>query len=90
MLGKKRNGDKYMTGYLQMFHQFITSGAESMRPVFIVLLEMLLLVSGEVHQVPQQECLHHGELSSRTNVAATELFSFCFKYPARSYDLFKL
>lgn len=50
-----------MTGYLQMFYQFITSGAESMCAVFIVLLEMLLLVSGEVHQVPQPERLHHGE-----------------------------
>lgn len=59
-----------MTGYLQMFRQFITSGAESLRSVLIMLLEVLLLVSGEVHQVPQQERLHHGELSSRTIVAS--------------------
>lgn len=25
------------------------------------LSQMLLLVPGEVHQIPQQECLHHGE-----------------------------
>lgn len=28
------------------------------------LSEMLLLVPGEVHQIPQQECLHHGEWAS--------------------------
>lgn len=41
----------------------ITRGAESMCSFLIVLPEVLLLVSGEVHQVPQQERLHHGELS---------------------------
>lgn len=63
-----------MTGYVQMFYHFITSGAESMCSVLIVLLEMLFLVSGEVHQVPQQERLHHGELTSRTIVASLYLF----------------
>lgn len=41
----------------------ITRGAECMCSFHIVLPEVLLLVSGEVHQVPQQERLHHGELS---------------------------
>lgn len=42
----------------------ITRGAECMCSFHIVLPEVLLLVSGEVHQVPQQERLHHGELSA--------------------------
>lgn len=37
------------------------SGPESLRSLPTLLLEMLLLVPGEVHQVPQQERLHHGE-----------------------------
>lgn len=28
--------------------------------------EVLLLVSGEVHQVPEQKCLHHGEFHSHS------------------------
>lgn len=75
-----------------MFHQLTTSGAESMRSLLTVLLEMLLLVSGEVHQVPQQERLHYGELSRRTAVASIDfvLFLFCLKYLGYCYDLFKL
>lgn len=37
------------------------SGAKCLCPFPHVLLEVLLLVSGEVHQVPQQECIHHGQ-----------------------------
>lgn len=43
------------------FNPFLPSGSEPVRSVLIVLPEMLLLVSGEVHQVPQQERVHHGE-----------------------------
>lgn len=64
-----QNIDK-MSGYLHFFYQFITSGAESVCSVPIVLSEMLLLVSREVHQVPQQECLHYGELSRAASVAS--------------------
>lgn len=39
------------------------SGAESVCSLPFVLPEMLLLVSGEVHQVPQQKRLHHGLLA---------------------------
>lgn len=46
------------------FHLLLPSGPESLRSLPTLLLEMLLLVSGEVHQVPQQERLHHGESSS--------------------------
>lgn len=53
-----------VTNDLEMLYHLLTSCAESMRSVLIVLLEVLLLVSGEVHQVPQQERLHHGELCS--------------------------
>lgn len=59
-----------MSGSLHFFYQFATSGAESVCSLPAVLSEMLLLVSREVHQVPQQECLHYGELSRAASVAS--------------------
>lgn len=54
----QKNADRRMTLF---FNPLLPSGSESVRSVLIVLPKMLLLVSGEVHQVPQQERVHHGE-----------------------------
>lgn len=59
-----------MSGSFHFFYQLVPSGAESVCSVPVVLSEMLLLVSREVHQVPQQERLHYGELSRAASVAS--------------------
>lgn len=49
--------------FSNVFCSLFTRGTESSRSIRNVLPEVLLLLFGEVHQVPQQKRVHHGELS---------------------------
>lgn len=49
--------------YSDTFRLLFNRGTESSGTFHYVLPQVLLLVFGEVHQVPQQKRLHHGELS---------------------------
>lgn len=49
--------------FSNMFCPLFTRGTESSCSIPNVLPEVLLLLFGEVHQVPQPKRIHHGELS---------------------------
>lgn len=63
-----------------MLWLLVTRCPECVCSFHLVLPEVLLLVSGEVHQVPQQKRLHHGELRVIVQLLSPHTHALTFPY----------
>lgn len=60
------SGCKHIRSVFHSCHFSSFRRSEQVCQIPAILHEVLLLVSGEVYQVPEQKCLHHGEFHSHT------------------------